>query len=92
MADYRLQQTGEVIQERLNQIPLNASDIQQLQSEVTKFLNTQQVQQLISNALMGYSTTQEVAAAIGLKNVNAEHLLSSRLSLRRWCLIRLLRR
>jgi hypothetical protein len=64
MADYRLQQTGEVIQERLNQIPLNAGDIQHLQSEVTQFLNTQQVQQLINNALTGYSTTQEVAAAI----------------------------
>ena len=64
MADYRLQQTGEVIQERLNQIPLNTVDIQHLQSEVAQFLNTQQVQQLINNALTGYSTTQEVAAAI----------------------------
>ena len=62
--NFNLTQTGEEVQTLLDQVTPNSRDIQQLQQEVTSFLNTQQVQDLIASALTGYSTTEEVTAAI----------------------------
>ena len=61
---YRLTQKGSEVQGLLNQVTPNTQNIQQLQQDVTTFLNTQQVQALINASLHSYSTTQEVAAAI----------------------------
>ena len=61
---YTLNQTGEEVQGLLDQVTPNKQNIEQLQQEASTFLNSQQVQQLISNALTGYSTTQEVSEAI----------------------------
>lgn len=61
---YALNQTGEEVQGLLDQVTPNKQNIEQLQQEASTFLNSQQVQQLISNALTGYSTTQEVSEAI----------------------------
>ena len=61
---YRLTQTGAEVQEYLNQVPVSKGDIEQLQQQVTAFLNSQQVQTMIDAALANYSTTEQVTAAI----------------------------
>lgn len=66
MADqtFDFQQTGQTLQERLNQVPINAQAIAALQEAITAFVNTEQVQTLIANALQPYSTTSEMDTAI----------------------------
>ena len=56
--------TTQQIQTRLNQVPTNTEAIAALQQAITAFLNTEQVQALITAALADYSTTAEVTAAI----------------------------
>ena len=66
MADqtFDFQQTGQTLQERLNQVPINAQTIAALQEAITAFVNTEQVQTLITTALQPYSTTEEMNTAI----------------------------
>lgn len=66
MADqtFDFQQTGQTLQERLNQVPINAQAIAALQEAIAAFVNTEQVQTLIANALQPYSTTEEMNTAI----------------------------
>ena len=61
---YRLTQRGSEVQALLNQVTPNQQAISQLEQDVTAFLNTEQVQALISAALADYSTTDETVAAI----------------------------
>ena len=61
---YRLTQTGAQVQALLNQVTPNEQNISDLQHEAETFLNSTEVQQLISQALTGYATTQEVTQAI----------------------------
>lgn len=61
---YRLTQTGAQVQALLDQVTPNAQNISELQQEAATFLNSTEVQQLISQALTGYATTQEVTQAI----------------------------
>ena len=52
------------IQERLNLVPEHSQDIAALQQAITAFVNSEQVQALISTALADYSTTSEMNTAI----------------------------
>lgn len=61
---YRLEQTGQEVQDRLNKVPTNEEAIAALQQAITQFLNTTQVQTLINTALTPYSTTAQMNTAI----------------------------
>lgn len=52
------------IQERLNLVPEHSQAIAALQQAITAFVNSEQVQTLISTALADYSTTAEMNTAI----------------------------
>ena len=52
------------IQERLNLVPEHSQAIAALQQSITAFVNSEQVQTLISTALADYSTTSEMNTAI----------------------------
>ncbi len=61
---FDFQQTGQTLQERLNQVPINTQAIAELQQAITAFVNSEQVQTLIGTALADYSTTSEMNTAI----------------------------
>ena len=52
------------IQERLNLVPEHSQAIAALQQAITAFVNSEQVQTLISTALADYSTTSDMNSAI----------------------------
>ena len=64
MDGYNSTLTGQQVQERLNLVPEHSSAIAALQQAITAFLNTEQVQSLITTALADYSTTTEMNTAI----------------------------
>ena len=64
MADFDLTLTGEQVQQRLNLVPQHAEAIAALQEAIQAFVNSEQVQTLISTALQPYSTTSEMNTAI----------------------------
>ena len=64
MADFDLTLTGEQVQQRLNLVPQHAEAIAALQEAIQAFVNSEQVQTLISTALQPYSTTEQMNAAI----------------------------
>ena len=64
MADFDLTLTGEQVQQRLNLVPQHAEAIAALQEAIQAFVNSEQVQALISTALEPYSTTTQMNAAI----------------------------
>lgn len=64
MADFDLTLTGEQVQQRLNLVPQHAEAIAALQEAIKAFVNSEQVQVLISTALQPYSTTSEMNTAI----------------------------
>ena len=64
MADFDLTLTGEQVQQRLNLVPQHDEAIAALQEAIQAFVNSEQVQTLISTALEPYSTTEQMNAAI----------------------------
>lgn len=62
--NYNLTQTGEQVQELLNQVPLSEEAIVAIQRAIADFVTSAQVQTAINTALQPYSTTAEMAQAI----------------------------
>ena len=57
-------QSGNTLQERLNQIPNIVAALEVIQRTITSFLDEEQVQSLINTSLEAYSTTNDMNAAI----------------------------
>lgn len=62
--NYNLTQTGEEVQELLNQVTPNTEDIANLKEGETQRPTTEQVAQIVATALAPYSTTAQMQAAI----------------------------
>ena len=62
--NFNLTQTGEEVQDLLNQVPQNTEDIDELKQGEAQRPTTQEVQQIVSAALTPYSTTVQMQTAI----------------------------
>lgn len=62
--NFNLTQTGEEVQDLLNQVPQNTEDIDELKQGEAQRPTTQEVQQIVSTALAPYSTTVQMQTAI----------------------------
>ena len=62
--NFNLTQTGEEVQDLLNQVTPNTEDIAELKQGEAQRPTTQEVQQIVSTALAPYSTTTQMQTAI----------------------------